>query len=93
MLVDLEQRQYNVFHVPEAAGSPYIPAQEAFVVPYGIKSVLGFGGILPAGDLFAVIMFTRVPVHREVAEAFRTISLNVKMAIMRFGPRAVFGAS
>jgi hypothetical protein len=93
MMVDLEQRQYNVFHVADAVGSPYIPAQDNFVVPYGIKSVLGFGGVLPTGDLFAIIMFTRVPIKREVAEAFRTISLNVKMAIMRFGPTSVFNPS
>jgi hypothetical protein len=93
MIVDLAQRQYNVFHVPEAVGSPYIPAQDAFVVPHGIRSVLGFGGILPGGDLFAVIMFARLPVRREVAENFKTIALNIKMAIIRFGSLAVFEPS
>src|SRR3954451_949622 len=38
LLRDMEQRTYNVFHVAEAAGSPYVPAQEQFVVPFGIRS-------------------------------------------------------
>src|SRR5262249_34583103 len=67
LLSELEQKTYNVFHVPEAPGSPFIPAQEQFVVPYGIKSVLGFGGMLPAGDLLAIIIFSKVPIPPETA--------------------------
>lgn len=89
LLLDMEQRTFNVFHVPEALGSPYIPAQEEFVVPYGIRSVLGFGGLLPSGEMFAVIMFFKVPVSKEVADLFKALSLNVKMAVLPF-ERAVF---
>jgi len=52
---ELAGKRYGVFHVENALGSPYIPAQEEFVQRYGIKSVLGFGGMLPNGELFAVI--------------------------------------
>src|SRR3712207_3011931 len=52
----LQGKTYGVFHVPEAAGSPYIPAQKEFVVKFGFRSVVGFGGSLPSGDLFAVIL-------------------------------------
>ncbi len=83
-LLDLEQRTYNVYYVPEALGNPYIPAQKDFIVPYGIKSILGFGGLLPSGDMFAVPMFFKVPVSREVADLFRPLSLNVKVAILPF---------
>lgn len=80
----LAGRTYNVFHVEQALGSPYIPAQEDFVVPYGIRSVVGFGGLLRSGDLFAVIMFSRVPIAEEPAGRFRTIGLDVKAAFFRF---------
>lgn len=46
-LVDLEEKTYNVFYVPEAVGSPYVPVQEGFVGKYGIKSVLCFGVCCP----------------------------------------------
>ncbi|OOP57115.1 MAG: hypothetical protein AYP45_05345 [Candidatus Brocadia carolinensis] len=84
LLLDTEQNTYNVFHVSEAPGSPYIPAQKEFVIPYGIKSVLGFGGILPSGDVIAVIMFLKVPVSKEIANYFKILSLNIKIAVLPF---------
>jgi len=82
LVVDTAQHTFNVFHVPVAAGSPYIPAQSEFVAPHDIRSVLGFGGLLPTGDLFAVILFSRVAIARESADLFKTLSLNVKLALL-----------
>ena len=84
IIAALEGKTYNVFHVEQALGSPYIPAQDEFVVPYGIRSVVGFGGLLRSGDLFAVIMFSRVPIAEEPASRFRTVALDVKAAFFRF---------
>jgi PAS domain S-box-containing protein len=92
LLVDWEQRTFNVFHVPEAVGSPHIPAQADFVVPYGVRSVLGFGGMLPGGDLFAVILFSRVPIPRNTAELFRPLALCVKVALLPFVNGPIFAA-
>lgn len=89
LLLDMEQGTYNVFHVADAIGSPYVPAQREFVIPYGIRSVLGFGGLLPSGDLFVIIMFLKVPVPKEAAELFKNLSLNIKVAILPF-ENAVF---
>jgi hypothetical protein len=89
LLLDMEQKTFNVFHVPEAFGSPYIPAQQEFVIPYGIKSVVGFGGLCPSGDIFTGILFLKVPISREIAELFTTLSLNVKIALLPFD-NAVF---
>lgn len=83
LLMDSE-KSFNVFHVPEAQGSPYVPAQAEFVIPQKIRSVLGFGGLLPPAELFAVILFARVPIPRETAELFRTLALNVKIALIPF---------
>lgn len=41
---DENQQAFNVFYVPEARDSPHIPAQDDFVRPYGIRSVLGSAG-------------------------------------------------
>ena len=83
-LADLEQTTYNVFCVPQTPGSPYVPAQESFVFPYGIQSTLGFGGVLPSGNLFAVIMFSKVPVSFETADLFKPLALSTKLAILPF---------
>jgi hypothetical protein len=89
LMIDVDQQNYNVFHVPDALGSPYVPAQD-FVREAGIRSVLGFGGLLPSGDLFAVILFSRVYIPRETAEMFRTLALGIKLAVLPFARGQVF---
>lgn len=74
-------KMYRVFFVPEAEGSPFIPAQEGFVQPYGIRSVLGWGGVLHGAELFAVILFTRVAIPEQSADRFRHVALDVKAAL------------
>lgn len=90
LFVDLEQRTYNVFHVAEAAGSPYVPDQDGFVAPYGVRSVLGFGGVLPSGSMFAVILFSRTPISPHTAELFRSVALSVKLGVLPFVDGPVF---
>ena len=84
VVIDATQHTFNVFYIEEAKGSPYIPAQREFVEPYGIRSVLGFGGLLPSGDLFTTILFAKTHVPREIADLFKTLALNVKVAILPF---------
>lgn len=84
LMLESSQQSFNVFHVADAVGSPFIPAQEQFVVPYAIRSVLGFGGMLPTNDVFAVILFSKTPIERATAELFKTLALNVKMAVLPF---------
>ncbi|HEX5865658.1 MAG TPA: hypothetical protein VF014_15635, partial [Casimicrobiaceae bacterium] len=90
---ELAGKRHGVFHVENALGSPYIPAQQDFVVRYGIQSVLGFGGLLFNGDLFAVILFSTVHVSAASAERFRTLALDVKSAFARFNDANVFNPS
>lgn len=90
ILVDIEQRSFNVFHIGQALGNPHVPAQAEFVVPYGIKSVLGFGGMLPSGNLLAVVMFAKVNITRDTADMFKTLALNAKMALFPFEGKQIF---
>ena len=93
LLLDQEQKAHNVFYVPRALGSPHIVAQAEFVVRYGIASVLGFGGLLASGDLFATIMFSKVAIPPEVADQFRVVGLNLKIAILPFARKPMFRVS
>lgn len=74
----------HVFHVAEAAGSVSIPAQAEFVQRFGIRSVIGYGDMLPNGRLFAVIAFSRIPVSREVAGLFSHLSLSTRLSLLPF---------
>jgi hypothetical protein len=84
VLLDAEERTFNVFHVPDAVGSPYIPVQQEFVVPFGIRSAVGFGGILPSANLFATILFSKLAITRETASLFRPLALSIKVALLPF---------
>jgi hypothetical protein len=87
---DLAGKTYGVFHVENAEGNPSIPAQQEFVVRYGVKSVVGFGGSLASGDLFAVVLFSHVTVPPESADRFRTMALDVKGLFFPFRDLAIF---
>ena len=90
LILDQEQTSHNVFYVPRALGSPHIVAQQEFVVRYKIQSVVGFGGLLATGDLFAVIMFSKVPISADAADQFRVLGLNLKIAILPFINKPMF---
>lgn len=90
LITKASHKAFNVFHVPEAIGSPHIPAQNQFVLPYKIQSVLGFGGMLPSGNLFAVILFSKVPISLETASYFKWISAYVRIAVEGFDRTHVF---
>ena len=89
-LLYTSQPGFNVFHVENAAGSGYLPAQQTFVAPYGIRKVVGMGCLMPNGELFAVILFSCIHIPREVATLFRTLALSVKLAFLPFAPNRVF---
>lgn len=82
----------NVFHIARARGSQYVPAQASFIHRYAIRSVLGLGGVSPAGELFATILFTRVPISRETASQFRGLASTVRSVMLQHAPERVFAA-
>jgi hypothetical protein len=77
-------KAFSVFLVEDAVGSAHIPAQTEFVIPYGVKSVLGFGASMPGGDMFATLLFSRVRVSRATADLFAPLSLNVRLSLLPF---------
>lgn len=81
LLNDLE-RAFNVFHIEEALGHPFIPAQAEFVQRYGVKSVIGFGGRLPSGEAFAAVLFSAVHIPPAAANHFRVIALSAYLAFL-----------
>ncbi|KAF0200974.1 MAG: histidine kinase [bacterium] len=90
LIVDMSEKLYNVFFIADALGSSYIPAQKDFVIPYGIKSVVGFGSLLPGGDLLVTILFLRTSISQETAELFKSLALGTKTAVLPFVNRKIF---
>jgi hypothetical protein len=90
LLLDMRDTSHNVFHVPKALGSPFIVAQNEFVIPYQIESVIGFGGMVASGDLFATILFSKVPISAEIADLFKVVGLNMKLALLPMARKPIF---
>ena len=49
--------------------------------PHKVRSVVGFGGILTTGDLYAVILFSKVTIPRATAQLFKPLALRVKEGV------------
>lgn len=79
--VDPSERAFGVFHVEHAADSVDVPDQ-GFISEYGVKSVVGIGGPLPTGDVFAVLIFSQAPIDRQVAELLQPWALSIKLALL-----------
>lgn len=93
LFLDPEKWDYNVFYVPEARSSPYIPAQDDFVIPNNIRSVVGFGSSLPTGEVYVVIMFFRVHVPHTLAYAFHTLALSTTIAVLSVPADEIFATT
>ena len=79
----LAARANNVFHVENAVGSPFIPAQD-FVEKHGIRSAVGFGGIMLSGDFFAAILFSKVPISDPVARTLKILAHPIRLRFLPF---------
>lgn len=88
--LQLADSSYNIFFVPRAPGSQYIADQPTFVIPYGIQSVIGFGGLLVSDDFFALLLFSKVAIPPEAADQFRVLGLNMKLAIVHLVQKPLF---
>lgn len=89
LLLDASETTFNVFHIAEAAGSPFIPAQD-FVERNGVRSVIGFGGMQLTGDMYVAILFSRVPISAEVADLFKVLGLNMRIALIPVARKPLF---
>lgn len=88
--VDDTGRGDRVFHVPDAQGSPHIPAQSNFIVPYGVASVLGLGDMLGPKRAFAILLFSRARIDAELAQSFRILTRHVRQGMKSLQGKPVF---
>lgn len=93
LFLDPEESNFGVFFIPEAQDSPHIPDQETFVRKHKVQSVFGFGAMLPSNNMFAAVLFSKVPISRESANFFKTFALSLKVALVPFDGLNLFNES
>ena len=82
LLLDTDNHDFDVFWVENAKNSQYIPKQESFIIPHKIKSVVGFGGKFSNGNVYAVIIFSKVHISREIAALFKSLAPAIKYLLI-----------
>ena len=56
-----------------------LPVPPDFAAEHGLHSILGFGGGLPLGGTFAVVLFTGAEVSPEAAALFGTLAVSTSL--------------
>ncbi len=51
---------------------------------------MGFGGMLPTGNLFIMLIFSKTKIPRDTANLFKNIALHVRMAALPFVNEKIF---
>lgn len=84
-------KSYSVLHIGDAASSPLLAPQGDLVRTHSIKSVVGFGDLLPLGNAFAILLFFRATVSRQVAQLFAPLALSAKIPLLPFAGQQPYG--
>jgi len=82
----------NYFHVPNAAGSPFIPAQHEFVKPYHIQSVVGLGSAFLSKAIHLTLCFSDIFIDDDVAQKFARLSEYVSTLLAIYDGRGTIWA-
>ncbi|HEX3054125.1 MAG TPA: hypothetical protein VHP83_25955 [Aggregatilineaceae bacterium] len=78
------ERYKGTFFIPDVPREPVIVDKSGFVQPYGIQSLVGFGGFMGQDkSLYLLYAFAGVPIPDEGAEAFCKIQEFVGAALAK----------
>jgi signal transduction histidine kinase len=83
IIVDRQDKEYGVFYVKHATESKFVPKQAEFVGPYGIKSVIGFGGHYANNNIYAIVLFLREYISKQIAKLFLSLNPAIKFLTLR----------
>ncbi len=79
IIVDKQDTDYGLFYVEDAKDDKLVPKQAEFVVPFGVKSAIGFGGQYVSTDVYAIIIFFRENVSLRIAKLFLSLDPAIKL--------------
>lgn len=95
VLASLGRPSGGTFLIEDALKSPKIPAKDDFVVPHQIKSLVGFGGMVPdvqrRSTLYMLIGFTQFPVTIELAKDIYQLQPYVAIGLDTTTTNRIFG--
>jgi hypothetical protein len=72
------------FYVPDAYNNPAIPDKDNFVIPYGIRSVIGIGSPFLSGSFYIGLFFSKVFISEEHVETFAKLATPVSTLLATY---------
>lgn len=78
------------FHVEKAEGSPYIVAQDNFVKPYGIQSVVGIGSPFASGAFYMCLGFSKKTITDDEANRFSQLSPFISTLLANYNSKKLW---
>ncbi len=78
------------FHIEHALGSPYIPAQDGFVKPYGIHSVVGLGSNFASRSAYLLLGFSKTHIDQANAMKFSQLAPYVSTLLAVYDARSLW---
>lgn len=79
IIVDKQDIDYGLFYIEGAKDNKLVPKQTEFVVPFEVKSTVGFGGHYVSTDVYAIIIFFRENVSLRIAKLFLSLNPAIKL--------------
>jgi hypothetical protein len=79
------------FHVEKASGSPFIPAQDPFVKPYSIQSVIGIGNGFVSKSCYVLLAFAQAHISDQQARDFSQLAPFVGALLARYDAKKIWG--
>jgi hypothetical protein len=79
------------FHVEKAPGSPFIPAQDPFVKPYSIQSVVGIGNGFVSKSSYVLLAFSQANISDQQARDFSQLAPFVGALLARYDAKKIWG--
>ena len=79
----------KAIHIPDATDPSRVPHQE-FVAEHAIRSIVGFGGVQPSGNIFALSLYARIPLGADMSAMLPIIAVSVKLALLPFVTEPMF---
>ena len=82
--LELATTSFNLILIPNFKDKPELFQSEARYIFQQVETLFGLGGMLPSGQLFVLLMFSKIAVHDEMIELFQPLALSLKLAFLPY---------
>ncbi len=84
LTLELAASPLNIFLIPNLEKTPQLLRPNTILIPQETHSLFGIGGMLPSGQFFFLLMFSKIEMKHEMVELFKPLALSLKLALLPY---------